>query len=59
MGELIGGQTMKNALVYAVNGEPTYLDMVVNSINSFYKHNKTLSADVQVYIVCDVPTKQL
>lgn len=42
---------MKNALVYVVNNNQTYVDMMVNSINSFFHWNPGLVNNTTVYVL--------
>ena len=48
---------MKNALAYSVNNNKwnkTYLNQMINSINSFYHHNpKKLLKTMRVFIMTD------
>ena len=42
---------MKNAIVYAVNNNEKYLDMMANSINSFYHFNPGLTSSVETVVL--------
>lgn len=42
---------MKNAIVYAVNNNEKYLDMMANFINSFYHFNPGLTSSVETVVL--------